>query len=89
MFTIPAIILSFIICFPLLAIIFTIIFDNELKDMYAPVPSGYAVLESILTGLIIPILSSLIPIYKVLNLNLNEALDYNRSKSKSIYVEIL
>jgi hypothetical protein len=47
------------------------------------------VIEAILVGLFIPFLSSIVPIMRVLNKNLNDALNYDRSRTKAIYVEIL
>lgn len=39
--------------------------------------------------MLIPILSSIIPIYQVVKVNLNDALDYQRSKTQAVYVQVL
>lgn len=54
-----------------------------------PLPSGFAVQQALIVGLIIPLFSSIVPIQSALSKNLNEALDTTRSKSQSSYVEII
>jgi hypothetical protein len=48
-----------------------------------------AILQALLVGLLIPILSSILPIVRVLGQNLNDALNYSRSRVKGMYVEIM
>jgi hypothetical protein len=54
-----------------------------------PVPTWFAIMQALLIGILIPLLSSIIPIMRVLGQNLTDALNYDRSKTKAIYVEIL
>jgi ABC-type antimicrobial peptide transport system permease subunit len=89
MFTIPAILLGFISSFPFLALMYSNVFDAELTGIFKPIPSVFGVIESLLIGLLIPLVSSIVPIFRVMNQNLNDALNYDRSRVKSIYVEIL
>lgn len=66
MFVTPAIILAIILCFPMLALCYSIIFEEKLSNGFEPVPSGSAVLFALLVGIFIPSLSSIIPLLKVL-----------------------
>ena len=90
MFVIPSIVCAFILCFPLLAVCYTHVFQESLSEpFFHPVPHGLAVLYALFIGLLIPFVSSILPIMKVLSQNLNEAMDYSRSRVKAIYVTIL
>ena len=48
-----------------------------------------ASIQAILIGFLIPCLSSVIPVRSVLSKNLNDALDYQRSKTQAVYIEVL
>jgi ABC-type antimicrobial peptide transport system permease subunit len=89
MFVIPAIILAIIMCFPMLALCYKFIFLVKLDNGFEPVPSGKAAIFALLVGILIPLLSSIIPLLKVLGQNLNDALNYERNRVKAIYVQIL
>ena len=89
MFVLPALVLGFALCFPALKGIYTFLFTEELGLAQKPVPDGFAVLQALIIGVVIPILSSIIPIRNTLSKNLNEALDYQRSRTQAIYIEVL
>ena len=55
----------------------------------SPIPSGFAIIEALIVGIIIPFFSSIAPIRSALSKNLNDSLDLQRSKTNSVYVEIL
>lgn len=67
MFVLPAIVLGFVCCFPALALAYSYIFNASASMAFPPVPTGWAVAEAILVGLLIPFLSSIIPVMRVLN----------------------
>lgn len=46
-------------------------------------------IQALIVGLVIPLLSSIAPIQSALSKNLNESLDLQRSKTQAIYIEIL
>ena len=48
-----------------------------------------AFLSAFSVGIFIPLLSAIIPVMRVLGQNLNDALNYERNRVKSIYIEIL
>lgn len=52
-------------------------------------PSILAFFEAFAVGLFIPILSSVIPIRSAMKMGLGESLDYSRSKTKAVNVQIL
>ena len=56
---------------------------------FAPVPSGSGFGWGIGIGILIPIFSSIVPLQVVLGKNLNDALDYQHSKTKAVFVKIL
>jgi len=54
-----------------------------------PIPTFTASLYALAVGIIIPILSSLYPMKIVLSETLTDALDYARSKTKAVFIEIV
>ena len=63
MFVIPSIICAYVCSYPALYFIFLKLFDNDLsKGEVSIVPSPIATLEAIAVGLLIPLLSAIIPI---------------------------
>lgn len=88
-FVAPAIFLGFILCSPVLRLIYGYLFTADLGLSTQVAPDGMAVLQALAIGILIPILSSIIPIQSILSKNLNDALDYQRSKTQAVYVEVL
>ena len=89
LFVLPAVILAFTLSFPLIAIIYSILLKENLGYMPSVVPSGRASLNALIIGLLIPLMSSIIPIRRGLEANLNETLDQTRSKSKSTLITVV
>lgn len=48
-----------------------------------------AIVQALFIGIVIPMLSSVIPIQVALRKNLNDALDYQRSKVQAVFVDVL
>lgn len=67
MFTLPGILTALALSFPALALLYSLVFKMELKGIYAPIPSGFTILMALIVGLLIPLISSLIPVYRMLN----------------------
>lgn len=66
MFVLPAMILGFALCPPLLAVLYSKIFQVDLTDGFEPVPEPLAVVFGLLVGLFIPLASSIYPVMKIL-----------------------
>ena len=88
-FVMPAIIAAFIICIPILWLVFRMFLDESMGTTLLPFPTGLAIFYALCIGIIIPLLSSLAPLKVVLSKNLTEALDYSHSKTKAAYVKIM
>ena len=68
MFVAPAILASFLLSFPLIAICYKMVFNENLSEPgYEPVPQGMAVLYALGVGIFIPLTSSILPIMRVLS----------------------
>lgn len=89
LFVSPAVIAAFILCFPLIGVCYTQIFNEKLSDGFEPIPQPSAVLQALAVGIFIPFVSAILPIFRVLNQNLNDALNFQRSRVKAVYVEIM
>ena len=89
MFVLPAVILAFIVSFPTIYVLYSIVLGENLGYMPSVVPSGWATLNALFLGLIIPLFSSIIPIKRGLATNLTETLDVTRSKNKGASITIV
>ena len=81
MFVIPSVIFGFIMCFPTLKIIDEYVFTADMGVEKSQLPSTYAVIQALVIGLVIPLVSSIAPIRNALSKNLNDSLDTQRSKT--------
>ena len=81
MFVLPALIFGFILSFPTLNVVYSILFTSDMGVDTTPVPSRDGIILAFVVGLIIPILSVIPPIQSALSKNLNESLDILRSKT--------
>lgn len=66
MFVLPALVVGFALCFPMLALCFKYIFKEQLTGAFAPIPTWQGVLMALAVGIIIPALASILPVLKVL-----------------------
>jgi hypothetical protein len=65
------------------------LFDKSMGLDPTALPSEFALLQAFIVGLVIPLVSSIVPIQSALSKNLNDSLDLQRSKTNSVYVQIL
>ena len=89
MFVLPAILLGAGLSLPMLALAYVYIFEEKLEGTFIPIPSWDAWGLALSVGLLIPIVGSVVPVIKVLGQNLNDAINYQRSRVKATYVEIM
>ena len=87
MYVFPAVTLGFLISLPSIAFIYSTLFESSLGYMPSIMPSGGAVLRAIFIGFLIPFLSSIVPIRRVLSTNLTDALNTQRGKNQGVLVE--
>eukprot|EP00347_Sterkiella_histriomuscorum_P021563 403333540 len=89
MFVLPAIVFGFVLSIPCLVLCYIYVFEEQLNNGFSPIPSWQSFLNAFFVGILIPCLSSIIPIIRVLGQNLNDALNYERNRVKAIYIKIL
>ena len=75
MFVLPSMVAGFACSFPALELIGRYLFGDDSELRYKSIPTASAILQATLIGLLIPLLSSIIPIQNALSKNLNESLD--------------
>lgn len=75
MFVLPSLFGGFAASFPTLYKINSLLFTPDMGIEIDPVPTKFAVGQAILVGLIIPLISSIMPIKAALSKNLNDCLD--------------
>ena len=89
MFVIPSIVAAYVCSFPVLWLVFWKMFGDDLgQGEISCVPTGVATLEAIAVGLLIPTLSSIIPIQRALSKTLSESLNTARATLKGTIVVI-
>ena len=89
MYVLPSIILAFVTSVPALFFLYKIIFTGDSIEHQSPMPSDLAIAQGLLVGILIPILSAILPIKVALSKDLNESLDTSRSKTKANMIEVL
>lgn len=89
MFVLPAVFLAFFLSFPILYFVFEAFFGDSIDYRPSVVPSWNAIVQAAFIGILIPLLSSIIPIRRVLSENLTDALDVNRGKNKGVLVSFI
>ena len=82
MFVLPAVTLGFIMSTALLKFIFEHFATSKDLDInFSCYPSQYAAIQALNIGVLIPLLSSIIPIIRILSGSLTEALNIDRAKT--------
>jgi len=89
MFVLPAVVLGFITVFPVIYFLYASLFESSLGYIPSVVPSGKAVAIALFVGVLIPLLSSIIPIRRAMSTNLTDALDVNRSKNQGVLITFI
>lgn len=88
MFVIPSIIFGFLVSFVFLQAA-KYYAENNLQMDFDAIPAAGSMVQALFLSTLIPLCSSIMPIRIVLDRNLNDALDIQRSKTQAVYVDIL
>ena len=86
MFVVPAVLLAFILAFPMIWFLYATLFSDTLGYSPSVVPSWSAIGSALFVGILIPFLSSIVPVRRVLSANLTESLSVSRSKSPGVLI---
>lgn len=62
MFVLPSVVMGFLLCFPALSQVYSKLFTDDMGIDAKPVPSPAAVGQALVVGVMIPIISSIVPI---------------------------
>ena len=89
MFIIPSVLFGFLIALPCIYFVFKLLFGDELGFIPAIAPSSVATIEALALGILIPVLSSIIPIRRALSKNLNDSLSTQRSKQSGVLISFI
>ena len=88
LFVIPSIVLGYAGSIPTLKYLYGFMFKNQTGVQLSIIPTAKSTIRAVALGLLIPLVSSLVPIRIALSKNLNDSLDANRSKTKGTIVTI-
>ena len=88
MFVIPSIISGFVVSLTVLQF-GKYYAETQMQMDFEAIPSAVSVIQALFLSTMIPLLSSVLPIRVVLDRNLNDALDIQRSKTQAVFVNIL
>ena len=82
----PSIIVGYAVSLPCIKYLYDYLFKSSSNVNLSIVPTASATILAIVLGLVIPLLSSIVPIRLALSKNLNESLTANRSKTKGVII---
>ncbi len=89
MFVVPAVTLAFISAFPIIYALYNSLFSSSLGYVPSIVPSTSAFLSALFVGVLIPFVSSIVPIQRALSGNLTDSLNVNRSKTSGVLITFI
>ena len=89
MFVFPAVLLSFILSMPVIWALYATLFDTSLGYSPSVFPSWSAIGTALFVGLLIPLLSSVIPIKRALSTTLTDSLNTDRGKNSGILITFI
>lgn len=89
LFAIPAIIIGFALSYPAIGYIYTNLYKEKLQNGFEVQPTFKAVCYALFIGLLVPLLSTIMPILNLMKQSLVDSLDTERSRLKSLVVEVL
>jgi len=88
LFVIPSILMAFILIIPILIFLYSKLFTAEEGFEPSVFPSGSATAQALLTGLLIPIISAIVPIKRATSTTLSTALNPQLKKSSGVKVSV-
>lgn len=88
LFVIPSVISGFVVSFAFLQAAKYYAYQSLQMDFEA-IPSLFSICQALILSTLIPLISSIMPIRVVLDRNLNDALDIQRSKTQAVFVNML
>ena len=86
LFVIPSVIFGFIFSLPCIAAVYAILFTEDMGFTPSVIPDWYATTMALAIGILIPILSSIVPIKSAISKNLNDALNTQRAKNPGMVI---
>jgi ABC-type antimicrobial peptide transport system permease subunit len=78
-FVIPSVILGFILAFPTIYLLYVMLFPDSISTGSSVIPSVGSIVTALAIGVLIPLISSIIPIRRALSKNLTDALNIQRA----------
>ena len=88
LFSIPALVIGFLLSFPLLVIVSNFFYDSVGYSI-APVPSLASIIMTLFLGFFIPAFASLFPLGATIETTISDALNYARSRTRGTLINIL
>ena len=86
MFVLPSVILGFAMSVPCIWLVYSSLFSKDLGFMPSILPERYATIQALAIGILIPLLSSIIPIKRANSKNLTDALNTQRSQNSGLVI---
>ena len=80
LFVLPSVVLGFLLSLPCIWLIYSFLFSDDLGFSPSILPGWPATIQALLIGILIPILSSIVPIRRALSKNLTDALNTQQRK---------
>ena len=84
MYVLPSVIAGFILSIPSIALIYSILFPDKVGFKPSIMPGWYASVQALAIGILIPLISSIIPIKRAISKNLTDSLSTQRNKNTGV-----
>ena len=89
MFVVPSVVLGFILAIPCIYLIFSILFSDDLGFTPSYIPDASATAQALAIGILIPTISSIIPIRRALSKSLTDSLNTQRAKNEGTVISFI
>lgn len=86
MFVVPAVLLGFCLAIPCIWVVYKAMGTEDLGFEPSVLPDWYSTAQALTIGIVIPIVSSIVPIQRALSKNLTDALNTQRKTTSGVVI---
>ena len=88
-FVVPSLIFAYLMAILVDYFVYRTLFSSDMGIQIKIIPDSYATLQAVFVGLFIPIVSSIVPIQRVMAKNISDSISTSRSQTKGSIVTII
>ena len=88
-FVVPSLIFAYLMAVVVDYFVYSALFSSDMGIQIKILPTSYATIQALFVGLFIPIISSIVPIQRVMAKNISDSISTNRSQNKGSIITII